>query len=184
MAPIVLLRGTQEAIDYYDCLKKELVDRIQNGVAAVPGERLRLYWEGMPVWGALRELSTLFFEHKVAVVASTYCNSWIFDKLDPENIDETLALVYTEIFINRSENTKTTMLKQFVTDFSIDGIVFHDCKTCPNNTNCRYGMPERLHESCGIPSVVFDGDMTDLRLFSLDQVRTSLEGFIEQLTNL
>jgi len=184
MAPIVLLRGTQEAIDYYDCLKKELVDRIQNGVAAVPGERLRLYWEGMPVWGALRELSTLFFEHKVAVVASTYCNSWIFDKLDPENIDETLALVYTEIFINRSENTKTTMLKQFVTDFSIDGIVFHDCKTCPNNTNCRYGMPERLHESCGIPSVVFDGDLTDLCLFSLDQVRTSLEGFIEQLTNL
>lgn len=182
MAPIVLLRGTREAVDYYGHLQRELTDRIRDGVAAVPGERLRLYWEGMPVWGALRELSTLFFEKQVAVVASTYCNSWIFDKLDPENIDETLALVYTEIFINRSESAKTVMLEKFVTDFSIDGIVFHDCKTCPNNTNCRYGMPERLYELCNIPSVVFDGDVTDLRLFSIEQVRTSLEGFFEQLS--
>jgi len=182
MAPIVLLRGTQEAVDYYENLREELRERIRSGVAAVPGERLRLYWEGMPVWGALRELSTLFFEQQVAIVASTYCNSWIFDKLDPENMDETLALVYTEIFINRSECAKTTMLEEFVSDFSIDGVVFHDCKTCPNNTNCRYGMPERLFESSSIPSVVIDGDMTDMRLFSVEQVRTALEGFIEQLT--
>ncbi len=184
MAPIVLLRGTQEAVDYYKLLQEELVDRIRNGVAAVPGERLRLYWEGMPIWGALKELSTLFFEKQVAVVASTYCNSWIFDKLDPDNIDETLALVYTEIFINRSESAKTAMLEQFVRDFSIDGIVFHDCKTCPNNTNCRYGMPERLYELSNIPSVVIDGDVVDLRLFSVEQVRTALEGFIEQLSIL
>ncbi len=184
MAPIVLLRGTQAAIDYYELLRDELQERIQSGTAAVPGERVRLYWEGMPVWGALRELSSLFFDKQVAVVASTYCNSWIFDKLDPDNIDESLARVYTEIFINRSENAKSRMLQQFVADFSVDGVVFHDCKTCPNNTNCRYGMPERLYDSSGLPSVVIDGDMTDLRLFSIEQVRTALEGFIEQLTDV
>jgi len=184
MAPIVLLRGTQAAIDYYELLRDELLERIQTGTAAVPGERVRLYWEGMPVWGALRELSSLFFDKQVAVVASTYCNSWIFDKLDPDNIDESLARVYTEIFINRSENAKSRMLQQFVADFSVDGVVFHDCKTCPNNTNCRYGMPERLYDSSGLPSVVIDGDMTDLRLFSIEQVRTALEGFIEQLTDV
>jgi benzoyl-CoA reductase/2-hydroxyglutaryl-CoA dehydratase subunit BcrC/BadD/HgdB len=184
MAPIVLLRGTQEAVDYYELLHEELLERVRTGVAAVPNEELRLYWEGMPIWGALKELSTLFFEKKVSVVASTYCNSWIFDGLDPDNIDESLARVYTEIFINRSEGVKTTMLEQFVTDFSVDGVVFHDCKTCPNNTNCRYGMPERLHENSGIPSVVIDGDMTDMRLFSVEQVRTALEGFFEQLSVL
>jgi benzoyl-CoA reductase/2-hydroxyglutaryl-CoA dehydratase subunit BcrC/BadD/HgdB len=184
MAPIVVLRGTQEAVDYYQILKTELEERVLDGVAAVPGERLRLYWEGMPVWGALREISSLFFEHQVAVVASTYCNSWVFDKLDPENIEESLARVYTEIFINRSERAKAAMLQQFASDFSIDGMVFHDCKTCPNNSNCRYGMPERLHESCGLASVVIDGDMTDLRLFSLEQTRTVLEGFVEQLSDL
>ena len=50
---------------------------------AVPGESLRLYWDGMPVWGRLRALSTMFAEFGTAVVASTYCNSWIFSTLDP-----------------------------------------------------------------------------------------------------
>ncbi|MFQ5568944.1 MAG: 2-hydroxyacyl-CoA dehydratase subunit D [Rhodothermales bacterium] len=181
MAPIVVMRGTRTAIDYYEGLKQELSRRIEDGVAAVPHERFRLYWEGMPVWGALRDLSTLFFDQKTAVVASTYCNTWAFDKLDPDHIDESMALVYTEIFINRSEGAKLKMLDKILTDFSVDGIVFHDCKTCPNNTNCRYGMPERIADERGMPSVVIGGDMTDLRLFSIDQVRTSLEGFIEQL---
>ncbi|MBC8419098.1 MAG: hypothetical protein H8E10_10935 [Desulfobacterales bacterium] len=28
--------------------------------------------------------------------------------------------------------------------FKFDGIIFHDAKTCPNNSYSRYGMPERL----------------------------------------
>jgi benzoyl-CoA reductase/2-hydroxyglutaryl-CoA dehydratase subunit BcrC/BadD/HgdB len=184
MAPIVLLRGTQAAVDYYMLLKDELSARVADSTAAVPGEQLRMYWEGMPVWGALRELSSLFFEKQTAVVASTYCNTWAFDKLDPENIDESMARVYTEIFINRSETTKVKVLEEFINEFSIDGIVFHDCKTCPNNTNCRYGMPERIYERLGVPSVIIGGDMTDLRLYSPDQTRTALEGFVEQLNEV
>ncbi len=183
MAPIVLMRGTQAAIDYYSVLKAELVERIRDQIAAVPGENLRLYWEGMPVWGALRELSTLFFEMNTAVVASTYCNTWAFDKLDPDAVDESMARVYTEIFVNRSEPAKLRVLKQIVADFSIDGIVFHDCKTCSTNTNCHYGMPERIHRDLGVPTVVFGGDMADIRMFSSDQTRTMLESFVEQLND-
>ena len=35
--------------------------------------------------------------------------------------------------------------------YDVDGIVFHDCRTCPNNSNTRYGMPRRLSERLGIP---------------------------------
>ncbi|MBZ0187363.1 MAG: 2-hydroxyacyl-CoA dehydratase family protein, partial [Candidatus Obscuribacterales bacterium] len=182
MAPIVLMRGTTEAVDYYELLKAELSARIDNNVAAVPGERLRLYWEGMPIWGALRELSTLFFDLKTSLVASTYCNTWAFDGLDPDCIDQSMARAYTELFINRTDDVKLSILKKIVTDFSVDGVIFHDSKTCPNNTNCHYGMPERLAAECGIPSVVISGDMVDSRLYSPDQVRTTIEGFIEQLS--
>ncbi|MFQ5737502.1 MAG: 2-hydroxyacyl-CoA dehydratase subunit D [Acidobacteriota bacterium] len=183
MAPIVLMRGTRAATDYYRLLIAELAERVRDNVAAVPGENLRLYWEGMPVWGALRELSTLFFQMKAAVVASTYCNTWAFDQLDPDAIGQSMARAYTEIFVNRSEPAKLRILQRLIHDFGVDGIIFHDCKTCPSNTNCHYGMPERIHQQLGVPSVVFGGDMTDSRMFSADQTRTTLESFIEQLNS-
>jgi len=78
MGPAVVLRGTQEAIDYYEILLAELNQRISDGVGAVEGEKYRIYWEGMPIWGKLKNLALQFIELKTAVVASTYCNSWVF----------------------------------------------------------------------------------------------------------
>ena len=63
----------------------------------------------------------------------------------------------------------------------MDGIIFHDAKTCPNNSNCRYGMHERLTKETSIPNVVINGDLNDLRLYSEEQSVTKIEAFIEQL---
>ena len=79
MGPAVVLRGTQDAVDYYKVLVAELEQRVADGVGAVEGEKLRVYWEGMPIWGKLSSLAKQFAELKTNVVASTYCNSWIFD---------------------------------------------------------------------------------------------------------
>jgi len=65
--------------------------------------------------------------------------------------------------------------------FRIDGIIYHDAKTCPNNSNNRYGMPQRLVKETGIPSLVINGDLNDLRLISDEQTKTNVEAFIEQL---
>ena len=65
--------------------------------------------------------------------------------------------------------------------FKVDGIIYHDAKTCPNNSNCRYGMPQRLAEETGIPSLTINGDLNDLRLLSDEQTKTNVEAFIEQL---
>jgi benzoyl-CoA reductase/2-hydroxyglutaryl-CoA dehydratase subunit BcrC/BadD/HgdB len=65
--------------------------------------------------------------------------------------------------------------------FSIDGAVFHNARTCPNNTNSRFGMAQRLREKLDMPIVVFDGDLSDVRFFSTAQTLTNIEAFIEQL---
>lgn len=181
MAPAVVLRGLPQANDYYRLLLNELEDRIKNGVAAVEGERHRLYWDGMPIWGKLRELSQQFMNLQTNIVASTYCNSWIFDAFDPSQPFESMARAYTELFIVRDESYKEAYMEQWIKSFSIDGIIFHDARTCPNNSNSRYGMPQRISDRIKLPVLVINGDLNDLRCYSEEQTRTNIEAFVEQL---
>lgn len=181
MAPAVVLRGLPDAVDYYKLLIAELTERVQQGVAAVDGERHRLYWDGMPIWGKLRELSEQFTALRTNIVASTYCNSWIFDAFDPEKPLDSMARAYTELFIARDESYKESYMNDWIRNFSVDGIIFHDAKTCPNNSNNRYGLPQRMASRLGIPALVINGDLNDLRCYSEEQARTNIEAFVEQL---
>jgi len=181
MGPAVVLRGTQIAVDYYKILLAELQERVENNIGAVDDERYRLYWEGMPIWGRLRHYSELFASLKGCVVASTYCNSWIFTAFNERDPFESMAKAYTELFIVRSDEYKEKNLKEMTEFFKIDGIIFHDAKTCPHNTNARYGMPQRLEEETGVPNLIINGDLNDIRCLSDEQSRTAIEAFIEQL---
>ncbi|MCB2185662.1 MAG: 2-hydroxyacyl-CoA dehydratase family protein [Deltaproteobacteria bacterium] len=181
MAPAVVLRGRPEAVAYYDLLLAELAERSQAQVQAVPGEKVRLYWDGMPVWGRLRMLAQVLTGLGAAVVASTYCNSWIFDAFDADDPFRSMARAYLELFIVRDEPFKEEYIARHVEEYRIDGLVFHDAKTCPNNSNNRYGMPGRLTGRLGAPSLILHGDLNDLRCFSDEQAKTNLEAFVEQL---
>ena len=180
MGPIVVLRGTRQARDYYRSLLADLKKKVTAGVAAVPGEATRIYWDGMPVWGRLRSLSGLFRDNQACVVASTYCNSWIFSDFDPDNPLPSMAKAYLKIFINRNDRYKESYISTLVDEFAIDGVIFHDAKTCPNNSNSQYNLPARLRDR-GIPTVVINGDLCDLRCFSDEQSATVIEAFIETL---
>lgn len=181
MAPAVVLRGTEEACRYYATLHEELAARARAGKGALPRERLRLYWDGMPIWGRLRDLATLFAQLDTAVVASTYCNSWVFEALDPRDPLRSMARASLELFIARAEGPKQRYLERMAREFAVDGAIFHDSRTCPNNSNARFGMPQRLRAEAGVPVLVLDGDLNDLRCFSDEQARTNIEAFAEQL---
>ncbi len=181
MGPAVVLRGTKQAVDYYKLLYAELSERIKNKESALENERFRLYWEGMPIWGRLRDHSELFTALNTNVLASTYCNSWIFSDFDAADPFTSMARAYTKLFIVRSDDAKEKYIKDMMKFFKIDGIIYHDAKTCPNNSNCRYGMPQRLEKETKIPSLTINGDLNDLRCVSDEQTRTNIEAFIEQL---
>lgn len=182
MGPAVVLRGTQEAVDYYEILLAELKQRIADGIGAVNDEKYRIYWEGMPIWGKIKNLAVQFIELQTAVVASTYCNSWVFEALDPDKPFEGMARAYSELFISRSDEPKEEYMERMIDKFKIDGILYHNAKTCPNNSNSRYDMPRRLAARTGKPFVIIDGDLNDLRLYSEEQTRTNIEAFAEQLS--
>jgi len=181
MAPAVVLRGLPEAVEYYKTLIKELDERVADKIEAVPGERHRVYWDGMPIWGKLRDLSELFLSLKTNIIASTYCNSWIFEAFDPAEPFESMARAYTELFIVRDESYKEAYMDQWIKNFQIDGVIYHDARTCPNNSNSRYSMPQRMSERLTLPVLVINGDLNDLRCYSEEQAKTNIEAFIEQL---
>jgi benzoyl-CoA reductase/2-hydroxyglutaryl-CoA dehydratase subunit BcrC/BadD/HgdB len=92
-----------------------------------------------------------------------------------------MARAYTELFIVRSEDYKERYLESMVRDYGIDGIIFHDAKTCPNNSNSRYGLSIRLGARLDLPHIVLSGDLNDLRLYSEEQALTQIEALVEQL---
>jgi benzoyl-CoA reductase/2-hydroxyglutaryl-CoA dehydratase subunit BcrC/BadD/HgdB len=72
-------------------------------------------------------------------------------------------------------------MEDMVRKYDIDGILFHDAKTCPNNSNNRYGMPQRLEQDLNVPTLTINGDLNDLRCYSEEQAKTNIEAFVEQL---
>ena len=180
MAPMILMRGTPQAVEYYKILKAELEDRVANGLAAVPGERFRFYWEGPPIWCALRPLAELFLKHRTAIVAATYSRVFVLDRLDRNNPIGSMAQAYTGTFTNRSDDFKATFLQSQFEDFGVDGVVYHEGRTAPEHSNIRYGLEVRLRRATGLPSLVLEADTHDLRLFSMSQIERQLADFIEQ----
>ena len=179
LAPAIIMRGTPAAIEYYTLLKAEVQDRVSNGVAAVPGERFRFYWEGPPIWPALRPLADLFLNHQVAVVASTYCSIVALPGIDPKNPIESMAAAYTSIFHNRSDAWKEDRLVKYFNDYAVDGVIYHEGRTTPSQSNVRFGLEVRLGKRTGLNALVLEGDTHDLRLFSMSQVVQKLRDFIE-----
>jgi benzoyl-CoA reductase/2-hydroxyglutaryl-CoA dehydratase subunit BcrC/BadD/HgdB len=182
MGPIVVMRGTPYANEYYKILLAELESRIENRISAVPVERLRLYWDGMPLWYRLSNLAKLFARLDTCIVASTYCNSWVFDDLDPADPFLSSALAYSKLFIVRSDTVKEKVLEQLMQDFSINGIIYHESKTCARNSNNRFGLQNRLSKKTGIPYLEINGDLNDPRCYSEEQSIIAIETFIEQLS--
>ena len=181
MGPAVVERGTREAVEFLTALNEELESRVTASIPAIKNESYRLYWEGMPVWGRLADVHRLFLGQAAGIVASTYCNSWVFEALDENHPFESMAKAYTELFIVRSDAVKEQILCDEAERFSIDGIVFHEAKTCPNNSNTRYGMPDRLSRATGLPVTVLFGDHMDPNCFDEERAAVQIEAFIERL---
>jgi benzoyl-CoA reductase/2-hydroxyglutaryl-CoA dehydratase subunit BcrC/BadD/HgdB len=178
MAPIVCLRGTSIPPIFYAELKRELDDRIRNGISAVEDERYRILWDNIPVWYRMRWFSEFFMERKACLVADTYTNAWTalldVSKRDPIRA---LAETYTGIHLNLGIDLVAERINGLIDTFDVDGVVIHSNRSCKPYSFGQYEI-QRLID---VPSVVIEADMTDSRVFSESQVENRLEAFIETL---
>jgi len=179
MAPIVVARGTPECTDFYRRLLAELEQRVRDGVAAVPGERVRLLWDAIPIWPRKNWLAKFADERGVAFVASTYTHSWWFD-FDPARPFDTLVERYAWNTMNRSGRWVLDWTLGLVRDYSCDGIVAHWNRSCGIwNSYVKRRVPG--YAVAGVPCTVVAADMVDARAFDEGLVGRQLDAFIAGL---
>jgi benzoyl-CoA reductase/2-hydroxyglutaryl-CoA dehydratase subunit BcrC/BadD/HgdB len=181
MAPIVTLRGTSAVVDFYEMLREELAGRVENGIAAVEGERYRLLWDNLPIWFRLRDLSERLIQHKACVVASTYLNGWVAHGLNPSDPIDSLSRTYMSSFINRGLEYRTKMLSEIIEEYSVDGIIFHSNRSCRPYSLGQYDIKDALAAQTGVPGILLEADMNDERVYADGPVINRIEAFIETL---
>jgi benzoyl-CoA reductase/2-hydroxyglutaryl-CoA dehydratase subunit BcrC/BadD/HgdB len=181
MAPIVTLRGRKDVVEFYENVKRELKTRVDQGVAAVPGEKYRLLWDNLPIWFKLRDLSHRFIELKACVAASTYLSGWVSYHLDAARPVEAIARAYASAFINVHLRNRAEMMRDIIEQFSIDGVVFHSNRSCKPYSMGQLDVKEMLTEWTGVPGVVVEADMNDDRAFAEGPFITRIEAFLETL---
>ena len=148
IAPMVLMRGTPEAVEYYRMLKAEVEDRVAQGVAAVPGESHRFYWDGPPIWCALRPLARLFAERgrgdrRVDVLRDVRAARARSRRSDREHGARPTRASSTT---GRRSTRRRTWPQQFE-QYGVDAAIYHDCRTTPETSHVRYGLAARTQRA-------------------------------------
>jgi len=177
--PLVTLRGTPEAVDFYEELRDEVKERVNKGIGFIPDERFRLVWDLFPIYHDMKLLN-YFAEFGAAFVTDLY--GYAFSgRLDPHDPFGSLAEKYL-CFFNRSASWgKAEMYKKRVRDYSVDGIVFHSNRCCRFCTAYQREVGHILKEELGLPSLMFEADMVDPRGFDAVEVKDRIQSFIEML---
>ena len=182
MFVMVTRQGTQTAVDYLTRVRDEVRERALNGVGMIPEEKVRLFWDNIPLWYNLG-LFNYFEKYGGVVVAETYSAAWSI-RLDADKPYEALAIKslhsYPMVSCVSMKRRKEMVLKA-CRDYSIDGAILHSNKSCLPITLGQMDIKRALDRELGVPSVVIEADHMDPGNFSIAQFEARVDAFMEML---
>ncbi|TGE35484.1 2-hydroxyacyl-CoA dehydratase [Desulfosporosinus fructosivorans] len=178
MAPIVVLRGSQEGIDYYRKLVAEVKERVELGQGAVENERIRLVWDNIAIWPQLFTFYKMFADKGACFVSDTYSGGWAFEQVSGDPM-ERLAATYTEVFLNRSPDFRANQLTNLIRDYKADGFVMHSNRSCKPYSLVQEVIRRKVMNETGVPGLVIEADMADPRAYAEEPIRNRVQAFLE-----
>lgn len=182
MFVMVTRQGTTEAVDFLTMVRDEVKEKALGGVGVVEEEKIRLFWDNIPLWYNMG-LFNYFEKMGGVVVAETYSAAWSL-RLDTDNPIRALAmksLMSYPLVSCVSINKRKEMVLKACRDYSIDGAILHRNKSCVPITLGQMDIKRALEEQLGIPSVIIDADHMDDQNFSVAQFETRVDAFMEML---
>lgn len=181
MAMIVCARGTKEGRDLFKLWYEELEARKNEGSGPWKQgeETYRVMWDGIACWPYLSDTYKVLKKYGINMVTSTYPDSW-YIVYEDDDLDG-MARAYSSNYVNRNLDFGVDNIAKIVHDFSLDGIIFHSNRSCKLMDFRQFEVQRRIEASTGVPSVIFDGDQTDPRAFSLAQYETRIQALVEMM---
>jgi len=181
MAPVVVMRGKQEALDFYTMMKREIEERISSSIAAVPGEKYRLLWDNIAIWADLFRFYRFFAEADACFVADTYTGAWSIP-LSLDDPIEGLSRAYTAPFINLNISKRLQVMESMAADFQAHGMVMHSNRSCKPFSFTQGFLRKRFTEITGRPVLSLEADMCDTRSYNPGVLRERITAFLEMLS--
>ena len=179
MAPIVTLRGTHWAVRYYRKLKRELDERVRNGVGAFAREEIRLIWDNIPIWYDIRNLSKLLSSRGAVLVADTYTSAWSLEQIDSAQPLKALARAYATIHLNQGLEYKIQKIANMIENYGAHGLMMHSNRSCKPYSLGQYDLKRAVSQATGKPALIIEADHTDSRSYAPAQVEKQIEIFLE-----
>ena len=182
MALVVCIRGKKEGRDLFKLWYEELEEKAAKGLGPwKPGEeeKYRVVWDGIACWANLSPSYKILKKYGINVVTSMYPDAWTI--LYETNDIAGMAKAYSYYHANRCIDYISGTMGQLIDDFNVDGVIFHSNRSCKLMDFTIYEQQRRVVENKGIPTVVFDGDMTDPRIFSEAQYETRIQALVEMM---
>ncbi len=176
---MLCIPGTEQAVDFYERLCDELVQRVKQGAGVAENEKYRLVWDNLPLWFDLRIFQ--YLENLGAVVvAETFSHVWA-GSLDSSKPYESLARKHLSNMANCTIERRIELIASLVKNFRANGVIL------PTNWGCRMMtigetiVKKKIREMTGISSLILDVDSTDWRNYDEYGVKTKLETFLKTL---
>ncbi len=182
MFVMVTRHGTRVAVDFLNDVLSEVRGKVERGEGVIPNERIRLFWDNIPLWYNMK-LFNYFEKWDAVVVAETYTSAWTM-RMDPEKPLESIAyktLVSYPLVSCVSLNKRIELIRNAVRDYRIDGAVLHSNMSCKPISMGQMDIQRVLRDELDVPSVMFDGDHMDGGKFSMAQFQTRIDAFMEML---
>jgi len=178
MAPIVTLRGTVWAARYYKKLKRELDERVRDGVGAFAREEIRLVWDNIPIWYDIRNLSKMLSSRGAVLVADTYTSAWSLDQIDSAQPLKALARAYATIHLNQGLEYKIQKIGNLMKNYDAHGLIMHSNRSCKPYSLGQYDLKRAVSQATGKPALIIEADHTDSRSYAPAQVEKQVEIFL------
>ena len=176
---IALLLGSDEGVDIARTYRDEFRRKVEQGVAGVPTERVRLMWLQNRIQFK-NPIEQLLEEDFGAAVVCDEFNDVAWDAIDPDDPYEGLARRMVTNSLTGPVDNRVAALQRLAAEYKIDGAI-NPCQWgCRQGTGAR-GMIEKGLNQVGVPVLNLEVDCVDQRPFAEAQLRTRVEAFIEML---
>lgn len=176
---MMLLAGTDAAIETAEVYRDEFKQKVDEGVAGVKDEKLRLLWIQNRIQFK-NPLEKWIEEEYGAAVVVDEINDVTWEPIDPQDPFPGLAARILSFPLAGPVEGRIKHLQQQAQDYRVDGVLAPCHWGCRQGTGARGLMADGLKE-IGVPMLALEVDCVDPRQFSEGQLRTRLQAFFEML---